>query len=211
LTFPVFVADTSTYVRIFARLDSETAGETRVVSGLDRSGSIVDENFASLFSSDTRPRAIWLGQGPGSFVGLRSSFAYARMYAMLSGIECRLFFSSRLWRSIFGLADSDWFLTRTNAKLYYADRFVPEREAVAVEAGVAQSLKPMVYTFADSWSSAKPIETKIPGRELKLAPEMVTAQVLAPQKLKPSEPMPYDALSPLYGHELNFVKKEKNG
>ena len=128
MKYPVLLIDTSSRHLVFARLNSEGTGEVLHALPGARSEDAIDNAVEKLFPRIEEIGEIWLGEGPGSFVGLRSSFAYARMLAMLAGTPCRTFFSSRLWRVLFGIAPAAWLLTRTNARLFYADRFTPEDE-----------------------------------------------------------------------------------
>ncbi len=155
MKYPVLLIDTSSRHLVFARIDGQGEGRVLVELPDGRSEDAIDNAVAKLFLRIEDIAEIWLGEGPGSFVGLRSSFAYVRMLAMLTGKPCCTFFSSRLWRALFGISPVDWLLTRTNARLYYADRFSPERETLVVDIA-AEGERPRgdVYCFADTWISA---------------------------------------------------------
>lgn len=214
MNYPVLLIDTSTRWLIFARLEADGSGITLCRQTGNRGEDTIDAAIGELFPVSEDIREIWLGAGPGSFVGLRSSFAYCRMYAMLAKIPCRTFVSSRLWRLFFGVSNSDWFLTRTNQRLYYADRFSPEREAFAVDAGDTSRLSgDSVVCFAESWQAAqtKSTDEKISAwRYVSLADAQITHQKLNAENLALSADTGHDRLVPIYGHELNFVLAKGN-
>ncbi len=159
MKYPALLVDTSSRHLIFARLDSATSGEVLRALPEARSEDAIDNAVAKLFERVEDIGEIWLGEGPGSFVGLRSSFAYVRMLVMLAGKPCRTFFSSRLWRALFGIEPDAWLLTRTNARLFYGDRFTTERETLVVDiAAEGQRPRGDVYCFADTWLSAAPAQ-----------------------------------------------------
>lgn len=215
MKYPALLIDTSTRYLVFARLDSEGQGEVIVRENPGQNEEAIDTAVAHFFGDLSKLREIWLGQGPGSFVGLRSSFAYVRMLAMLMKIPCRVFYSSLLWRNFFAVSERDWFLTRTNAKLFYADRFSGNREALPVEAGAIAALGGQKYCFFESWVSTNE-KIAEPGNEMpvKLCRYECAdfrAHLLTPVSLKLATAQNTDALTPLYGHELNFVQKVTNG
>lgn len=218
MNYPVFLIDTSSRHLVFARLNGK--GEGRVIHQLSeaRSEDLIDNAVGSLFPRVEDIGEIWLGEGPGSFVGLRSSFAYVRMLAMLAGTPCRTFFSSRMWRSLFAVQPESWFLTRTNARLYYADRFTPARETLVVDIA-AEGEKPRgeVYCFAETWISAAPNNngghsTDQGWKYLTMGDAQIAADALTPENLALTQPQSPADLSPIYGHELNFtLAKGNNG
>lgn len=216
MKYPALVIDTSTRYLLFARLDEKGVGSLTVKTAAEAGEAAVDSAVAELFPDLGDLAEIWLGSGPGSFVGLRSSFAYVRMLAMLRGIPCRTFLSSRLWRGFFGVAPDAWFLTRTNAKLYYAERYLPGREAQAVDVSAAAELSGEKFCFYDSWlpaaSGAKGRQgaglaeaVHPPGKILHFSDAKMGTELLTPEILCPGEPQEHAALEPLYGHELNFA------
>ena len=216
MQYPALVIDTSTRYLLFARLDARGVGLLTVKTAAAEGESAVDSAVAELFPDLGGLAEIWLGSGPGSFVGLRSSFAYVRMLAMLRGVPCRTFLSSRLWRSFFGVAPEAWFLTRTNARLYYAERYLPAREAQAVEVSAAAELAGEKFCFYDSWlptaSGAKVRQgagvadsVYPPAKILHFAEAKMGTELLTPEILCPGEPVQHTTLEPLYGHELNFA------
>ena len=159
MTGPALLIDTSTRHLVFARVAEKGA---LIVKTADRGEDTLDTAVEQLFPEGGIGE-IWLGEGPGSFVGLRSSFAYARMLSMLTQVPCRTFLSSRLWRSFFGVAASDWFLMRTNARLYYAERYAPQREAEAVDVEAAARLTGDKFCFIDSWLASQGKESTEEG------------------------------------------------
>jgi tRNA A37 threonylcarbamoyladenosine modification protein TsaB len=215
LKFPALLLDSSTRHLVFGRIDSAEKMHLVSRANSDNSEDTIDDAVAQLFPNVAEIGEIWLGQGPGSFVGLRSSFAYARMLAMLTQIDCRVFFSSLLWREILNIESADWLLIQTNAKLFYADRFVPQREALAIDtekaAGLVGARK---YCFADSWSGAQnKIPRLLPDGCIGCEPD---AKSIAEKKinlvtLALSDTVDHVQLAPLYGHELNFVLAPVSG
>jgi tRNA A37 threonylcarbamoyladenosine modification protein TsaB len=206
--------DTSTRHLVFAK-----PGEEKLIvktAAVDGDG-VIDEAVAALFPDLSEVGEIWLGEGPGSFVGLRSSFSYVRMLAMLTGLPCRTFYSSRLWRHFFGVPAEAWFLMRTNARLFYAERFAADgsREARAVTgADVASLAGGEVFCFIDSWlarDEKSPAELTAPWQLLRFAEARPAAKTLTPELLILSERKRHDNLNPLYGHELNFALAKQNG
>lgn len=218
MTYPVLLMDTSSRHLVFARLNGNGEGSVLVELPDGRSEDAIDNAVAKLFAQTEDIGEIWLGEGPGSFVGLRSSFAYVRMLAMLAGTPCRTFFSSRLWRALFGISPGDWLLTRTNARLYYADRFTPDRETLVVDVA-AEGERPRgdVYCFADTWISAA--QGKITSNStdqgwkyLTMGDAQIAAGALTPENLALTQPKSPTDLNPIYGHELNFtLAKGNNG
>lgn len=206
--------DTSTRHLVFAK-----PGEGSVIVKTAAADGVIDEAVAALFPNLDEIGEIWLGEGPGSFVGLRSSFSYVRMLAMLTGIPCRTFFSSRLWRHFFGVPAGAWFLMRTNARLYYAERFAADgsREARAVEEADVTGLAgggSEIFCFADSWVAReeKPVPAlTAPWRLLRFAEARPAAETLTAELLVLSEKKRHDHLNPLYGHELNFALAKQHG
>ena len=218
MKYPVLLIDTSSRHLVFARLNSEGTGEVLHALPGARSEDAIDNAVEKLFPRIEEIGEIWLGEGPGSFVGLRSSFAYARMLAMLAGTPCRTFFSSRLWRVLFGIAPAAWLLTRTNARLFYADRFTTARETLVVDIA-ADGEKPCgeVYCFTDTWISAAPTQkdghsTDQGWKYLTMGDAQIAAGALTPENLALTQPKSPADLNPIYGHELNFtLAKGKNG
>lgn len=228
MTYPVLLMDTSSRHLVFARLNGQGEGRVLVELPDGRSEDAIDNAVAKLFAQTEDIGEIWLGEGPGSFVGLRSSFAYVRMLAMLTGKPCRTFYSSRLWRALFGIQPNDWLLTRTNARLYYADRFVPERETLVVDI-LAEGECPRgeIFCFADTWvptAAAKAADrtgaaarAAEPGsvagwQYLTLGDAQIAAGALTPENLALTQPKTAAELNPIYGHELNFtLAKGNNG
>lgn len=229
MNYPALLIDTSTRYLVFARLDGEGQGKIITRENPGQNEEAIDSAVAGFFGDLSGLKEIWLGQGPGSFVGLRSSFAYVRMLAMLMNIPCRLFYSSLLWRNFFAVSERDWFLTRTNAKLFYADRFLDGREALPVEAGAIAGLTGEKYCFFESWVStnekAGELVTNppfgvsqtngglagnaLPANICRFENADFRAGVLSPVHLKLTTAQNTDALTPLYGHELNFVQVTK--
>ena len=229
MTYPVLLMDTSSRHLVFARLNGQGEGRVLVELPDGRSEDAIDNAVAKLFAQTEDIGEIWLGEGPGSFVGLRSSFAYVRMLAMLTGKPCRTFFSSRLWRAVFGVAPGAWLLTRTNARLYYADRFVPERETLVVDMQAeGECPRGEIFCFADTWVSATVAKAAAdrtgaaaraaePGsvagwQYLTLGDAQIAAGALTPENLALTQPKTAAELNPIYGHELNFtLAKGNNG
>lgn len=218
MMYPALLIDTSSRHLIFARLDDDGKGQVLHQLSEGRSEDFVDNAVATLFPQIEDIREIWLGEGPGSFVGLRSSFAYVRMLAMLAGTPCRTFFSSRLWRALFAVQGGAWLLTRTNARLYYADRFTTARETMVVDiAAEGERPRGEVYCFADTWISAAPItkaghSTDQGWTYLTMGDAQIAADALTPENLALTQPKSPAELTPLYGHELNFtLAKGNNG
>ncbi len=215
LNFPALLIDTSTRYLVCARVDSNTGFALQVNENLARNEDAIDLAVDRLFPDLGNLRAIWLGQGPGSFVGLRSSFAYARMLVMLRQLDCRTFWSSLLWRQIFSVPESAWFLTRTNAQLFYADRFTADREAAAIGAAEAAALEGDVYCFSDSWkqqhrnAAAVTAEYTI-GTMLHMADVRLQIADGGQEKLRLSDRIPHNAVQPVYGHELNLKLAKGN-
>jgi tRNA A37 threonylcarbamoyladenosine modification protein TsaB len=206
---PALLIDTSTRHLIFARIEEGKAGLLLAKVSAMESEDTIDDVVAELFPRSEDIAELWLGQGPGSFVGLRSSFAYARMLSMLGKIPCRTFLSSRLWRAFFGVAPEAWFLTRTNARLYYAERYTTAREAEAVDVAGATALVGEKFCFIDSWipSSQKDslAEINLPWKERRFVDARLGTEFITPEILQLSGETPHLELQPLYGHELNFV------
>jgi len=209
MKYPALLLDTSTRYLFAARIDSDGEATLRILLASSSGEDTLDNAVGELFPEIATLRAIWLGLGPGSFVGLRSSFAYARMLAMLTGAECRTFYSSRLWRMGFAVPNSTWFLTRTNAKLFYGERYTPERDARALEAHEVPTLSGTEHVcYYDSWVPTKELT---PAGDLPLCRRVdfkdavFRAEDLTSEKLHLSEPKPHDELVPLYGHELHFA------
>ncbi|MFO1472833.1 MAG: hypothetical protein U1F27_17585 [Turneriella sp.] len=218
MKYPVLLIDTSSRHLVFARLDGRGAGQVLIELPDGRSEDAVDNAVAKLFSHIDDIGEIWLGEGPGSFVGLRSSFAYVRMLAMLTGKPCRTFYSSRLWRALFGIAPSAWLMTRTNARLFYADRFTTARETLVVDiAAEGERPRGEVYCFTDTWISAAPAKKGGQGmgqgwKYLTMGDAQIAAGALTPENLALTQPKSPVDLNPIYGHELNFtLAKGNNG
>lgn len=176
----------------------------------------IDCAVASLFPDPRAIAELYLGEGPGSFVGLRSAFAYARMLAMLRSLPCRTFHSARLWHLLLGVPQEEWLLLRTNARLYYAERFNPARESLAVDIAAAGDLSGAIHCYQGSWQARKaPAENDtIPAHwQLReFAPDSLTEPILDTALLRLSEVKPHNLLTPLYGHELHFqLAKGYNG
>lgn len=209
MKFPALLIDTSTRYLAFARVEGDGVGKLIAKTVADNGEETIDQAVAELFPKSEEIAEIWLGEGPGSFVGLRSSFAYARMLAMLSGVPCRTFFSSRLWRSFFSVTENDWFLTRTNARLFYAERYTPAREAEAVDLGGAMRLAGEKFCFYDSWISTAQKnaaeEESLAAKLFHFADARIGEMSLRQEVLHLSEAKHHADLNPLYGHELNFA------
>jgi tRNA A37 threonylcarbamoyladenosine modification protein TsaB len=176
----------------------------------------LDLAVAALFPELAEIEEIYLGEGPGSFVGLRSAFAYARMLSMLREIPCRTFHSSRLWHLLLGVPMDEWLLMRTNAKLYYAERFVPAREAAAVDIAEADKLTGNIHCYSGSWLSknmqAENNEIPAHWQITDFGPEKIPGFQVDSALLRLSEVKPHDSLTPIYGHELHFqLAKGFNG
>lgn len=215
LNFPALLLDTSTRYLICARVESEEGCVLTASENIARNEDAIDAAVARLFPDLDELRGIWLGQGPGSFVGLRSSFAYARMLVMLRQLDCRTFWSSLLWRQIFSVPETAWFLTRTNAKLFYADRFATERDAAAIGPDAAAALNGEVFCFSESWkqqhrnAAAETAEYTI-GTMLHMADARFEISSAGQEKLRLSDRIPHIAVQPVYGHELNLKLAKGN-
>lgn len=206
--------DTSTRHLIAGRLSAQENRFLCLETALHGEGAL-DYAVATLFPDLSAIGEIYLGEGPGSFVGLRSSFAYVRMLAMLRGIACRTFRSSRLWHILLGVPQDAWLLMRTNARLFYAERFHSQYEARAVELP-ALELTGAIYCYSDSWQAKAshweqqtlpPHWQRVFFTAEKLLSDKITADVLRLSEIKP-----HDTLTPLYGHELYFkLAKGNNG
>ena len=176
----------------------------------------IDLAVSALFPDLAELSEMYLGEGPGSFVGLRSAFAYGRMLAMLRSVACRTFHSSRLWHILLGVPQSEWLLMRTNASLFYAERFVPGRESVAVDIAAAGSLTGRIHCYPGSWlaKNAQSEKDEFPAhwQKTEFAPEKVLGIQVDSALLRLSEVKPHDSLTPIYGHELHFkLAKGNNG
>lgn len=213
LKFPALIIDTSTRYLVAGRIEGSAPIKLMATESITQGEDAVDRVIGALFPDLSELKAFWLGQGPGSFVGLRSSFAYARMLVMLRQVECRVFWSSLLWRQLFSVPAADWLLTRTNAKLYYADRFTPQREAVAVESEAALALGARLFCLQDSWvgsqKSGGTAQTEI-GTMFKMAEANWSLPDGWLSQLGLSEPLQHDALQPVYGHDLNLKLAKGN-
>ena len=215
MKLPALVIDTSTRYLVAGRVEGSGPIKLSAVESISRGEDAVDGAIAELFPDLGEMKSLWLGQGPGSFVGLRSSFAYARMLVMLRQLDCQVFWSSLLWRQIFAVPRQAWFLSRTNAKLFYADRFTPDREAHAIEADAARSLDGDVFCLSDSWqpqpngAAHQPAPTTI-GTMLHMADARWSLPDSWLSQLALSQPLQHDALHPVYGHELHFKLAKGN-
>jgi tRNA A37 threonylcarbamoyladenosine modification protein TsaB len=201
----LLVARTSATGTLWQLRETASAGE-----------DALDLAVAALFPELDEIEEIYLGEGPGSFVGLRSAFAYARMLSMLREIPCRTFHSSRLWHLLLGVPMEEWLLMRTNAKLYYAERFVPGREAAAVGIVEADKLTGNIHCYSGSWLSKniQPENNEIPDhwQTRDFLPEKISGLQINSALLQLSERKPHDSLTPIYGHELHFqLAKALNG
>lgn len=207
--------DTSTRHQIFARVESG-ADSVLIRSAAESGEETIDAAVAELFPDLGTLGEIWLGEGPGSFVGLRSSFAYVRMLTMLRSLSCRTFHSSRLWHQLLGVPAGDWLLMRTNQRMYYAERFLPEREACARDLAEARELKGNISCYNDSWKAKN---ENAPENDLpahwhmpKINTDQIETGKIDAGLLQLSEPKLHNILEPLYGHELHFkLAKGNNG
>lgn len=205
--------DTSTRHLIAARLSGNESRFLCLETALYGEDAL-DQAVATLFPDLDAIGEIYLGEGPGSFVGLRSSFAYVRMLAMLRKICCRTFRSSMLWHLLLGVPPNDWLLLRTNARMFYAERFCPQSEAIALELSNATALDGAIYCYADSWRAKAPLsemETLPQHWQIvffdaeKIPKDKITADMLGLSAVKP-----HDLLTPVYGHELHFKLAKGN-
>ncbi|MDH5721475.1 MAG: tRNA (adenosine(37)-N6)-threonylcarbamoyltransferase complex dimerization subunit type 1 TsaB [Spirochaetia bacterium] len=78
---------------------------------------IIQEKLA-LFIND-KPDVLAVGQGPGSFTGLRIAYTYARVLGMLWEIPVISFSSIQLWKSAFNVQENDVFIIPANKNLFY--------------------------------------------------------------------------------------------
>lgn len=214
MKLPALIIDTSSRYLVTGRIENTGPAKLTAAESILQGEDAVDSAVHALFPDLGELQSLWLGQGPGSFVGLRSSFAYARMLVMLRNVECRVFWSSLLWRQIFSVPADAWLLTRTNAKLYYADRFAPGREALAVEAEAAQSLGGELFCLQDTWqpqakNAASTAQTNI-GTMFKMAETSWSLPDGWLSGLNLGEPLQHDALQPVYGHDLNLKLAKGN-
>jgi len=205
--YPIFLLDTSTRYSVFARFNSPQDVTTIVELSAHSNEDGIDNAVEKLFPNLSEIGAIWLGKGPGSFVGLRSSFAYVRMLSMLAKIPTSTFFSSRMWRIFFGVKENEWFLARTNAKLFYAEKFTPEKESLAVSVDMARTLTGKLYFWVDSWmpQGAKSGVDMPLDRVLYLRDAHADASLLTEENLLPQKVASHTELEPIYGHALNFA------
>jgi tRNA A37 threonylcarbamoyladenosine modification protein TsaB len=176
----------------------------------------IDLAVSALFPDLIELSEIYLGEGPGSFVGLRSAFAYTRTLAMLRKIPCRTFYSSRLWHVLLSVPQNEWLLMRTNASLFYAERFVPGRESAAVDITAAGSLTGRIHCYPGSWlgKNAQSEKDELPAhwQKTEFAPEKVSGIQVDSALLRLSAVKPHNSLTPIYGHELHFkLAKGNNG
>lgn len=207
--------DTSTRYQIFARVESG-ADSVLIKSAAESGEDTIDTAVAELFPDLNAIGEIWLGEGPGSFVGLRSSFAYVRMLTMLRSLPCRTFHSSRLWHQLLGVPAGDWLLLRTNARMYYAERFSPEREARALDLMQARELTGIISCYNDSWKAKNENapESDLPEHwhMAQFNTDQIETGKIDAGLLQLSEPKLHNILQPLYGHELHFkLAKGNNG
>lgn len=205
---PILLLDTATSASVFARIDKSAQKffvNKPAIAGEDS----IDRGIDTLFPDLKDLEEVWLGAGPGSFVGLRSSFAYIRMLTMLQNIPCRTFFSSELWHQIFHLPQDRWLLMRTNAKLFYAERFAPERRSLAVSVEEAVTLEGDVSYYIESWQpKIEKQDSQYPPQWQRVffEPAAKNLEHLDCRKLHRSEQTLHSALEPLYGHELHFKR-----
>ncbi|MFZ5627835.1 MAG: hypothetical protein ACOY5B_01820 [Spirochaetota bacterium] len=207
--------DSSTRHLLVGRIGG-TGTALRITETVAEGENAMDLAVAALFPDLAEITEVYLGEGPGSFVGLRSAFAYTRMLAMLRSIPCRTFHSSRLWHLLLGVPLDEWLLMRTNAKLYYAERFVPGRESAAVGIADAGKLTGKIHCYSGSWltKNMQAEENEIPAHWQKtdFVPEKIPGFQVDSALLRLSEVKPHDELSPIYGHELHFqLAKGFNG
>ncbi len=209
------LVDSSTRHLLVGRV-SEDGSILRCAETSAAGENAIDLAVAALFPELGDIEEIYLGEGPGSFVGLRSAFAYTRMLAMLRQISCRTFHSSRLWHLLLGVPQHEWLLMRTNARLYYAERFTPEREAAAVDIAESGKLAGTIHYYAGSWLAKNPQaeSNEIPAhwQRTDFVSELIRGFKVDPALLRLSDIKPADSLTPIYGHELNFkLAKGYNG
>ncbi|MCX7632420.1 MAG: hypothetical protein N2Z22_03695, partial [Turneriella sp.] len=174
------------------------------------SDDAIDRKVAELFPDLAQLEKIFLGLGPGSFVGLRSVFAYVRTLCVLAELRCFTFYSSRLWHLLLGVPETDWLLLRANAKLFYAERFSPERQSVLVNAENPQGLAGKVYSFEQSWQgkSGGIFPASWQKKEFGKFGQEITIPLVG---LSASESKDHSALTPIYGHELHFRLAKTHG
>jgi len=223
----ILVVDSSQSVHYFCLFDQNT--ETAIFSKAQRgSDTQFDECFASLVDSPIDE--IWLGQGPGSFTGLRVSFSYIRAWSLLGNVKLRLFHSSLLWRKLLQLRDVEWLLFPINANLFYGDRFDPKREFdFESPESWSEKLRGYVQPLAILNSSAKNksewvrcfedkgIQTHLLEHPTEVKKIFTTGDVKGDLReeggsfLRPSEILSWRNITPDYGLELSFKKQKNHG
>lgn len=103
---------------------------------------------------------------------------------------------------------------RTNASLFYAERFTPVREAVAVDLAMANELGGKIHCYPGSWVPKIPelANTKIPAhwQRKEFVADKVAHFSVDLALLRLSEVKRHDSLTPIYGHQLNFKLAQGN-
>lgn len=172
---------------------------------------LVDEYFEEDLDS------VAIGRGPGSFTGLRISFAYIKIRCLLQNIPLFTFSSGRFWHSFFELPENAWLCIRMNKNMYYAFNSLGDFKAVESSA-LSNSQLPDFFDFNEVYlwetSGRKTFPALAGGhntsRNLHTIEKLNNPRFQFPNEIL--EPADSESALPDYGHEIQYatVQNKRN-
>lgn len=212
----IVVLDASTPFFFSALAKTDDAGRLSLLNGnISKVSPERDDwtfkSFETLFKdansfSAHEINAFYMGNGPGSFTGLRSLFAFMRTLSMLDKIPLITFHSLAFWHSILAHKSDDLLLTRVNRNLFYL--YDPETPDTHSMVNTTSALEipgnREILCRLDSWRGES--ECPFPKASVVSTPEKVSSLPFA--QLPPDwreEKHHWHSSEINYGHELNFL------
>ncbi len=158
--------------------------------------------------AEFKPDALILGNGPGSFTGIRSLFSYARSYAMIQQIPIFTFSSLSLWHSLLSLNKDEILFLKVNRNIFYSyDPLLPDAHGTITASNSAAPSNRKTSCFTKSFRGDQncPFES-VTIRDLPKTISYIPALPTAAEIQSTGENWQYTGIN--YGHELMFLPKE---
>ncbi|MDH5717773.1 MAG: hypothetical protein OEZ22_09055 [Spirochaetia bacterium] len=163
-----------------------------------------------------RPNAIAIGEGPGSFTGLRISYTYARILGMKWDIPIIPFHSLELWQSAFNISKNDFFIIPANKNVFYMYDLKKKKSYAVIKENLKtylHSKKNKFYFWPHALLTNHQYDDEILSLEnINLLNKPSLKKIKLPVsslEILDTEPEKYvwKNAQPKYGHKLEYTKK----